>query len=122
MLLWQNSVSAQQREKEQNKQRLDLFKAMIPQTSTQNYDHMDNVWLAITLGTLKAVIFQYTRTVSKPIMKHQIFNKHITQYRKYLQKKNEEEKDIQWNKRTSLQSVLSCNYLDILEVHCCMKG
>lgn len=47
----------------------------------------DNVWLAFNLSTLKAVIFQYTRTVREPIMEHQIFNMHITQYRKYLQKK-----------------------------------
>lgn len=53
---------------------------------------MDNVWLAFDLGTLKAVVFQYTRTVCKPIMKHQIFNKRITQYRKYLQKKMEKKK------------------------------
>ncbi len=36
-----------------------------------------------------------------------------------IYRKKIEEKDIQRNKRTLLQSVLSRNYLDILEVRCC---
>lgn len=84
----------------------------------------DKVCLSFNLGAPKAVIFQYTHTVRTLIMEHQIFNKcgntyHIIQ--EISTEKKEEEKDIQWNKRTLLQSVLSRNYLDILEVRCCKK-
>lgn len=57
-------------------------------------------------------------------MEHQIFTKCGNTYhtiREISTEKKEEEKDIQWNKRTLLQSVLSRNYLDILEVRCCKK-
>lgn len=79
----------------------------------------DKVWLSFNLCTPKAVIFQYTRTVSTLIMEHQIFNKCGNTYHTIQEistEKIEEEKDIQWNKRTLVQSVLSRNYLDILEV------
>lgn len=70
----------------------------------------DKVCLSFNLGAPKAVIFQYTHTVRTLIMEHQIFNKcgntyHIIQ--EISTKKKEEEKDIQWNKRTLLQSVLA---------------
>lgn len=76
-------------------------------------------------STLKlSYFFQYTRTVRTLIMEHQIFTKCGNTYhtiREISTEKKEEEKDIQWNKRTLLQSVLSRNYLDILEVRCCKK-
>lgn len=83
----------------------------------------DKVWLSFNLCTPKAVIFQYTRTVRTLIMEHQIFNKCGNTYYtiQEISTKKKEEKDIQWNKRTLLQSVLSRNYLDILEVRLCKK-
>lgn len=85
----------------------------------------DKVWLSFNLWHLKLSYFssipaQYVRSLWN--IKYSLSVAiHITQYGKYLQKKKEEEKDIQWNKRTLLQSVLSRNYLDILEVRCCKK-
>lgn len=83
----------------------------------------DKVWLSFNLDAPKAVFFQYTRTVHTLIREHQIFKKCGNTYHtiQEISTGKKEEKDILWNKRTLLQSVLSHNYLDILEVHRCKK-